>query len=79
MGNSAANGALAAGAKMWTEISMIEWQDWRRAVVAEIRSEFREHFSAIEDHEIDWDAWLPFFLEGCPPRLAVDKAFVRYG
>jgi hypothetical protein len=56
---------------------MNEWQDWRRGVVAEIRNEFREQFSAIEDHEIDWDAWLPLFLEGCTPRLAVDKAFVR--
>jgi hypothetical protein len=56
---------------------MNEWQNWRRDVVAEIRNEFREQFSAIEDHEIDWDAWLPLFLEGCPPRLAVDKAFVR--
>lgn len=54
------------------------WQDWRRGVVAEIRSEFRELFSAIEDQDIDWDAWLPLYLEGCSPRNAVDKAFVRY-
>jgi hypothetical protein len=53
---------------------MDEWQNWRRGVVAEIRSEFREQLSSIEDDEVDWDAWLPLFLEGCPPRLAVDKA-----
>jgi hypothetical protein len=57
---------------------MKEWTEWRNGVVAEIRREFREHFSSIEDHDIDWDAWMPLFLEGCPPRLAVDKAFVRY-
>jgi len=57
---------------------MYEWNDWRRAVVAEIRTEFRELFSSIEDDEIDWDAWRPLYLEGCPPRKAVDKAFVRY-
>jgi hypothetical protein len=53
---------------------MNEWQEWRRAVVVEIRNGFREQFSEIEDHEIDWDAWLPLFLEGCAPRAAVDKA-----
>jgi len=56
---------------------MNEWQDWRRGVVAEIRNEFREHFSSIEDQDIDWNAWLPLYLEGCTPRNAVDKAFVR--
>lgn len=57
---------------------MTEWVDWQRGVVAEIRNEFREHFSEIEDDEIDWDAWLPLFLEGCSPRRAVDKAFARH-
>jgi hypothetical protein len=57
---------------------MNEWQNWRSGVVAEIRSAFREHFGAIEDQDIDWDAWLPLYLEGCSPRHAVDKAFVRH-
>jgi hypothetical protein len=75
--NSSAESALAAGAEMKLT-QMYEWNDWRRAVVAEIRTEFRDLFSSIEDDEIDWDAWRPLYLEGCPPRLAVDKAFVRY-
>jgi hypothetical protein len=53
---------------------MDEWQNWRRGVIAEIRDQFSEQLSAIEDDEIDWNAWLPLFLEGCPPRLAVGKA-----
>ena len=35
---------------------MNEWQTWRHEVVAAIRSEFREQFSSIEDHDIDWKA-----------------------
>lgn len=54
---------------------MNEWQTWRRDVVVEIRSEFREQFSSIEDHDIDWDAWMPLYLEGCSPREAVAKSF----
>jgi hypothetical protein len=57
---------------------MIEWVSWQRGVVDEIRTEFRDLFSAIDDQDIDWDAWLPLYLEGCTPRRAVDKAFVRY-
>ena len=57
---------------------MNEWQDWRRGVVAEIRNKFHDHFSAIEDDEIDWNAWLPLYLEGCSPPLAVDKAFLQH-
>lgn len=54
---------------------MNEWQKWRQGIVAEIRSGFREQFSAIEDDDIDWDAWLPLYLEGCSPREAVAKSF----
>jgi hypothetical protein len=54
---------------------MNEWQTWRCEVVAEIRSEFREQLGSIEDHDIDWDAWMPLYLEGCSPQDAVGKAF----
>lgn len=57
---------------------MNEWLDWQRGVVNEIRTEFRDLFSSIDNHDIDWDAWLPFYLEGCTPQRAVDKAFVRH-
>lgn len=76
MRNSPVRGALAAGAVMDLR-RMDEWHNWRRGVVAEIRSEFREQFSAIEDHEIDWNAWLPLYLEGCQPQAAVNKAYGR--
>lgn len=56
---------------------MNQWQTWRREVVAEIRNEFREQFSSIEDQDIDWDAWMPLYLEGCSPQMAVDQAFGR--
>jgi hypothetical protein len=54
---------------------MNEWQRWRHDIVAEIRSGFREQFSAIEDQDIDWDAWMPLYTEGCSPQEAVAKAF----
>jgi hypothetical protein len=60
------------------ENRLSEWLDWQRGVVDEIRTEFREQFSSIDNQDIDWDAWLPLFLEGCTPQRAVDKAFVRH-
>ena len=56
---------------------MNEWLDWQRGVVDEIRTEFHDYLGMIENQDIDWDAWLPLFLEGCTPQRAVEKAFVR--
>jgi hypothetical protein len=55
-----------------------EWLNWQSGVLAELRSELREHVEEIDTRDVDWDAWLPLFLEGCSPRDAVDKAFVRH-
>jgi hypothetical protein len=55
-----------------------EWLSWQAGVLAELQSELREHVGDIDDQDVDWDAWLPLFLEGCSPRAAVDKAFVRH-
>jgi len=55
-----------------------EWLSWQCGVLAELRSELHEYVGHIEDRDVDWNAWLPLFLEGCSPRAAVDKAFVRH-
>lgn len=55
-----------------------EWVNWQCGVVAELRTDLFQHVGAIDDRDVDWDAWLPLFLEGCSPRVAVDKAFVRH-
>ena len=57
---------------------MQEWNTWRSGVVAELRHELLEHVGEIDDRDVDWEAWLPLFLEGCTPRAAVEKAFVRH-
>ena len=57
---------------------MNEWIAWQCGVIAELRSELYAHLGDIDDRDVDWDAWLPLFLEGCSPRAAVDKAFVRH-
>jgi hypothetical protein len=55
-----------------------EWLNWQSGVLAELRNELREHVGEIHARDVDWNAWLPLFLEGCSPRDAVDKAFVRH-
>ena len=55
-----------------------EWLSWQSGVLAELQSELREYVGDIDDQDVDWDAWLPLFLEGCSPRAAVEKAFVRH-
>ena len=61
--------------------SMIEltesWTDWRKGVVAIIRTEFRDIFDKVDDTDIDWEAWRPLFEEGRSPKAAVDRAFLR--
>lgn len=54
-----------------------EWLAWQSGVVAELRIQLREHVGDIDDRDVDWDAWLPLFLEGCSPSAAVERALVR--
>jgi hypothetical protein len=60
------------------DLRMDEWLDWQRGVVKELRAELGEHLGELDDHDIDWEAWLPLYLEGCTPKAAVEKAFVRH-
>lgn len=60
------------------EKQMTEWIDWQCGVVDEIRTAYRDYLGSIDSDDVDWEAWLPLFLEGCSPRRAVDKAFVRH-
>lgn len=53
------------------------WIDWRHAVVAVIRSDFRDVLDSVHESDIDWEAWRPLFEEGRSPKAAVDRAFVR--
>jgi hypothetical protein len=57
---------------------MNEWLAWQCGVVAELRAELAEHVGHLDDRDVDWEAWLPLFLEGCDPKAAVEKAFVRH-
>jgi len=57
---------------------MTEWLTWQCGVVAVLRCQLYEHLGDIDDRDVDWEAWLPLFLEGCSPHEAVDKALVRH-
>jgi hypothetical protein len=60
------------------DLRMDEWLNWQRGVVKELRAELGEHLGELDDQDIDWEAWLPLYLEGCTPKAAVEKAFVRH-
>lgn len=53
------------------------WLEWRRHVVALIRRDFDGVLTEISDDVVDWEAWRPLYEEGCSPRMAVDRAFLR--
>jgi len=53
------------------------WVQWRAAVVAVIRFDFRDVLQEVADGDIDWDAWRPLYEEGRSPQAAVDRAFLR--
>jgi hypothetical protein len=53
------------------------WSDWQRDVLAILRRDFREALDQISLEDVDWPAWLRFYLEGRTPSAAVDRALER--
>lgn len=53
------------------------WADWQRDVVAILRRDFREALEQVSLEDIDWLAWLRFYIEGRSPSAAVDRALER--
>jgi hypothetical protein len=51
--------------------------EWRQQVVALIRRDFNHVLPDIGEDDIDWDAWQSLYEEGCSPKEAVDRAFLR--
>ena len=53
------------------------WAEWQRDVLAILRRDFREALDQISLEDVDWPAWLRFYLEGRTPGAAVDRALER--
>jgi len=53
------------------------WAEWKRDVVTILRRDFREALDQISLDDVDWAAWLRFYLEGRTASAAVDRALER--
>lgn len=53
------------------------WAEWQCDVLAILRRDFREVLQQISPEDVDWPAWLRFYLEGRTPSAAVDRALER--
>ena len=53
------------------------WTDWQQQVVALIRKDFHDVLNEVGEDDIAWEAWRPFYEQGCTPEVAVDRAFLR--
>ena len=53
------------------------WAEWQRDVIAILRRDFREALDQITLEDVDWAAWLRFYLEGRTASAAVDRALER--
>jgi hypothetical protein len=53
------------------------WVEWQRDVVAVLQRDFREALHHISLEDVDWPAWLRFYLEGRSASAAVDRALER--
>lgn len=53
------------------------WAEWQRDVVAILQRDFREALDHISLEDVDWPAWLGFYLEGRTASAAVDRALER--
>lgn len=62
-----------AGARPLTQT----WAEWQRDVLTILRRDFREALDRISLDDVDWPAWLRFYLEGRTASAAVDRALER--
>jgi len=53
------------------------WAEWQRDVLTILRRDFREAMDRISLDDVDWPAWLRFYLEGRTASGAVDRALER--
>jgi len=53
------------------------WAEWQHDVLAILQREFREALDQISLEDVDWPAWLRFYLEGRTASAAVDRALER--
>lgn len=53
------------------------WAEWQRDVVAILRRDFAEALDQISLEDVDWAAWLRFYLEGRTASAAVERALER--
>ena len=53
------------------------WAEWQRDVIAILRRDFREALDQVTLEDVDWAAWLRFYLEGRTASAAVDRALER--
>lgn len=53
------------------------WSEWQRDVLDILRRDFREALDHLSLEDVDWPAWLRFYLEGRTASAAVDRALER--
>ena len=54
---------------------MQAWAQWQAEVIAILSDEMGEVLDSASLADVDWVAWYGFYLEGRPPRGAVDRAY----
>ncbi len=59
------------------DANLPSWVQWQRAVLALLRADLSGVLRSIQLDEVDWDAWHCFYVDGCSPRAAIDRALAR--
>lgn len=65
--------AMPSGLRSLTQ----PWTEWQRDVVAILQRDFREALDHVSLDDVDWPAWVRFYLEGRSASAAVDRALER--
>lgn len=65
--------AMPSGLRSLTQT----WAELQRDVVAILQRDFREALDHISLEDVDWPAWVRFYLEGRSASAAVDRALER--
>jgi hypothetical protein len=60
-----------------SKAAILDWAEWQNGVLTILRHDLEEVLPSISLAEVDWDSWQNYFLIGCAPQSAVNRALER--
>jgi hypothetical protein len=53
------------------------WEKWQQDIVDLLRHDFGSALQLTTLEDVDWPAWMPYFMQGRSARQAIERALER--